>query len=447
MNGSQSFGRKGQMFRLAWPIFVELLLQMLVGNMDQAMVGRVSQTGVGAIGNANQLINLLLISFSVISTATTILVSQFLGSKKQEKVAQTYALSLLVSLVLGVFCSLALIFFGRSLLGWMSVPAQLLEESYLYLAIIGGSMVIQGLYQSFVAIFRSNALMKETMLVSLLLNLVNIAGNALLIGGLGPIPALGVAGAAISSVLSRLLGLIAIACLYRKRIGLKLSRQTLRPFPKNLLGHLLGIGLPSGGESLSYNFAQLCLQTLVNTLGLVAITTRVYANMFANISYLFGLAVSQAAQIMIGHLVGAGQADAAEKCAYSSLRLAMSMSFGVSLLLYLLGEQIFGLFTVDAAVIQLGKTILLIEIFLELGRAINMVMVRGLQATGDIFFPIGLNLITVWLLSVGGAYLLCRRLNWGLTGVWIAMASDECIRGTLLIARFRSGAWRGKRLV
>lgn len=188
---------------LSWPIFVELLLQMLVGNADQIMVGWRDPAGVGAIGNVNQVTNLVLLVFSVVCTASMILISQYIGARDTEKVNQTYAVALTANLVFGLAVSLILFFGCGQIFRWMGVHADIFGRACGYLRIIGVGMVFQAVYLTFTAFFRSSQMMEETMIVSVLMNCMNIVGNVLLINGFGPVPAPGVLGAALSSDLSR----------------------------------------------------------------------------------------------------------------------------------------------------------------------------------------------------------------------------------------------------
>lgn len=433
-------GRKA-IFHLTWPIFIELTLQMLVGNMDQFMVSRYSQNAVGAIGNANQILNVLLLTFSVISMATTILVSQYLGSGNFRRVGETYAIAVVVNLAFSLIITLVLVFLNEPIFRWMRVPPELMADSSRYISVIGSCISFQAIFLTFSAFFRSNAWMKESMYISVIINVLNIGGNALLI------PRLGAVGAAYSSNISRFLGMALIIFIFVRKSTVKLSISYLRPFPKKQLLTLLGIGLPSGGESLSYNMSQIVIMGFANLFGTVTINTKVYAGMFAMLSYLYASAIGQAQQIVVGYFIGAKMTDDAYTQVNKTLRSAMLVSLAISTLLFLASNVIFGFLTTDPEVIRLGRIIMGIEIVLELGRAINIVLVRALQGTGDIKYPISVGITSQWLVAVGGSFLLGVVLGWGLVGIWVAMAMDECLRGTIFLARWKSGKWRAKSFI
>ena len=426
---------------LTWPIFIELLLQMLVGNVDQFMVGRYSQTGVAAIGNANQIMNMVVIVFSVISIATTILVSLYKGANDKKRLETIYSLSVFVNAVISVIVSAAVVGFARPIFSIMRVPGDVMDEAVIYISIIGAGIIFQGLYNTFTAIFRSNALMKESMAVSFIINVLNIAGNAVLI------PHIGIAGAAVSSIASRFIGLLIMIAIFKIKVDGRITFRHMKPFPSGQLKTLLSIGLPSGAESVSYTGSQLAIQTMVNNFGTQVITAKTYGNMLVMISYLYTNAISQASQIVVGRLMGARDVENTKKQVQRTLLISLSVSLAVSALLYVFSEPIFKFLTDDEYVVELGRTVLFIDIFLEIGRAVNMTMVRDLQAVGDIMFPIVLGVISMWIFSVLGGYILGVAFGMGLAGFWLAMAVDECFRGVAFLIRWFSGSWQGKNII
>ena len=435
------------LFILTWPIFVELFLQMLIGNVDQFMISRYSETAVAAIGNVNQIMNLLTITFSIISMATTIMVSQYLGSNNKEQVSKLYSLA--------VFCNLAFsVLIGAIILtanGWMfkmmQMPPELYHDAQVYINIVGGFVFLQAVFMTYGAIFRSNGLMKQSMFISMVINIVNVVGNIILLNGLFGLPQMGVTGVALSSVISRLLGVACVMYIFAKKIKIKVSFKYLRPFPKDLFRDLMKIGVPSAGESISYNVAQMWILTTVNRMGTYVVTTRVYANMLAWFSFIYSSALSSATQIVVGHLVGAGQEDDADEVINRTLIPTILITLVVSVGLYLASDFIFGIFTKDPLVLALGKQIMFIEIFLEVGRTVNLLIIRALQAAGDIKFPVTLGICSMWGIAGFLSYVLGIKMNMGLIGVWIAMCLDECVRAVIVYVRWRQGKWRGRSFI
>ena len=374
------------LFRLSWPIFIELILQLLVGNMDQVQLSHFNETAVAAVGNANQIITVVILLFNVITLAAMILISQYRGAQDMKSVNSIYALSTALNLVLGTLLAVGLICLRGALFRLMHVPHELWAEAGAYLAITA---------------------------------------------------------AALSSSIFRVAGFLLMYYAFRQSFPeASASFRQLRPFPGGLMRRLVSIGLPSGGENLSYQLSQMSCLVFVNMMGTYVVTTRMYAVMFANCIFMLISAVSQAGQVLIGYLVGARNLDGAYACGMRILRGFCPVNVGISLLMYLAAGPLFGLFTQDARVIALGKTVMLIEVFLEIGRAFNIVLVRALQAAGDVRFPVAVGIASQWAVAVGLGYVLGVRMGLGLAGMWLAFAVDENVRAALFFIRWKSGRWR-----
>lgn len=435
-------GEKLSAVKMTWPIFIEILLQMMVGNVDQFMLSHYSQHSVAAVGNANQIVNIVIIALSVISMAATILIAQYRGAGNKQKVAEVCTVALLTNIVLGGFISLTLFFFDGFFLNLLSVPKEIYAEASLFLRYIGLFIVVQSAYIAFISFFRGHGLLTVTMTASIVMNIINIVCNCFLIHGFGPIPPLGVLGVTISTNSSKVLGLLLIIFFFRRYLDVRLSPAYLRPFPRKTLGKILYLGLPSGGESVSYQVSQMVIMRFVNTMGIVVITTKVYAYIIASCSYVYTQALAMATQIIVGFLLGTGNLDAVSSRVWRTIRMGVLISGSITFFFFLNSDFIYGIFTDNPAVLELGRHIFLIEIFLEMGRAVNMIMVMSLQAAGDIKWPVTTGLLSMWLTATLGAYFFGVYLGWGLTGVWLAMCLDEILRALVFIYRWRSGGWR-----
>ena len=260
---------------MTWPLFVELLLQMLVGSIDQIMLSQYNDTAVAAVGNANQIMTTMILSFNVISLAATIMLSQFLGARNKKKTEQVHTLAVVLDLSVSLVLSVLLLVFVDELLGLMKVPAEAFAEAKSYLLITTLSLPCQSLMLIFSVFLRAHARMLVITRITGLINLVNIVGNVAFIYGVGPFPQLGAAGAAVSTSICRTVGMLCVMFAFFRTIpGVRISPKLLRPFPKSIFKRFLCIGLPSGGEGLSYNLSQSASLIFVNMMGTYAVTTR-----------------------------------------------------------------------------------------------------------------------------------------------------------------------------
>ena len=163
--------------------------------------------------------------------------------------------------------------------------------------------------------------------------------------------------------------------------------------------------------------------------------------------YLFAVAIAQASQIITGHLVGAKKTEEAYRQGFRSYSFALAIAAGICVIGVILRSQLMGIFTADEAVITMGANILLINTVLEFGRTTNLVLIACLRGSGDVYFPTFCAIFSNWLISVLGSYLLAVVFGMGIYGLWIALAADECIRGIMMILRWKSGKWKTKRVV
>lgn len=441
-------------FHLAWPIFFQTSLSLLLGYIDTLMLSGYDQTAVGAIGNANQIISFLMLAFMVISSASGVIVAQYLGAGKKDSINQIYTVCLAFNLALSLLISLIILFGCDPLLRLLRTPDEMRTYARGYMRIVGGFIFTQALIDTICRIFQSNGKTVFGMYISLGMNVINMCGNYLFLYGPLKVLGLGASGVAVSTVFSRVVGLCAAFVLFTVCIDGRISLKYLRPFPKDILKTLLRLGIPTTGENVSYNISMLFVTGFVNTMGIVAINTRIYANLLSNFAYMYSLSVAMATAIIVGHAVGAGNNDFAYHRVRKTMRSAIIISACVALVNFLISPFTFALFTagsdvagISGQIIALGRKVMLVAFFLELGRTSNLVIINSLKASGDVKFPTYLGIASMWGCSVIGGYLLGIVCGFGLIGIWIALAADEIIRGIVVAIRWERGTWRGKGVV
>lgn len=270
------------------------------------------------------------------------------------------------------------------------------------------------------------------MLVTVLVNVMNIVGNYSLIFGKFGLPELGAEGAAISTSIARGVSMLVLfVILFRKHIP-HFPRAYFRPFPWVELKNLLKVGVPSAGENMSYSFSQVVITYLINILGNEALATRTYTVNTTMFVYLFAIAMAQGGAISIGHLVGQKRVRAAYLLGKYVMRLSILVSLILSCIWAACGHFIFSALTDNAEIIRLGVTILLVDVIVEIGRAVNIYATNALRSAGDVNFPFYVGLVVQWSVSVGFSYLFGIYWGWGLVGMWVAFLLDENIRALIL---------------
>lgn len=430
--------------KLVVPIFIETLLIMMLGAVDTIMLSQYSDESVAAVGVVNQIVMFAFLIFEVINIGTSVLCSQYLGAKLHDKMIQVVGVSLVLNIVVGLTVSCILHFGASYLLNLMGLRPELLQYGIGYMEIVGAFAFFQAISLTISASLRSANKAIYPMLVTVLVNIMNIAGNYILIFGKFGLPALGAEGAAISTSVARGVSMVVLfIILFRKHIP-KFPLVLFRPFPWIELKNLLKIGIPSAGENMSYSFSQVVITYFINILGNNALATRTYTVNIVMFVYLFAIAMAQGGAISIGHLVGQNKIRAAYLLGKYVMRLSILVSLILSCLWAVFGHTIFSMLTNNEEIIRLGVTIMTIDILVEIGRAVNIYATNALRSAGDVNFPFYLGVIVQWSVSVGLSYLLGIHWGWGLVGMWIAFLLDENIRAIVFVRRWNSMKWAQK---
>ncbi|WP_018132790.1 MATE family efflux transporter [Effusibacillus pohliae] len=438
---------KLRLFALTWPILIEFLLHMLMGSADTFMLSHVSDEAVAAVGVANQLVFLTIILFGFVATGTAVTVAQYLGARQPAKASRIAAISVTINLLFGVAVSVLLVLFREQFLHLLQLPPNLLKFADAYLTIVGGTIFVQALLVTVSSIVRSHGFTGDAMFVSLGMNLLHVFGNYLFVFGALGVPQLGVTGVAISTAVSRTIACIVMFVLMYRRIQFPIQWSDYIRLDRQMIRQILKIGVPSAGEQLSYQTSQIMITFFITALGTAALATRVYTLNIMFFIMLFGLSLGQGTQILVGHLVGAGQKEAAYRQLLASLKWSLLITLAVASAVAVSREHLLGIFTNDPLIVQTGAGLLLFCLILEPGRTFNLVVISSLRAAGDVQFPVFMGILSMWGVSVPLSYYLGIHLHYGLLGVWMAFAADEWLRGILMYWRWRSRAWEKKALV
>ena len=437
---------KKRLARLAAPIFIETLLIMMLGAVDTVMLSRHSDNSVAAVGVVNQIIMLTFLVFEVINLGTSVLCSQYIGARLHKQVV-VVGVSLLVNFAVGVGISMLLFGCAEPILRLMGLGPELMQDGMDYMRIVGAFAFFQALSLTLSASLRSANKAVYPMLVTVVVNVLNIIGNYSLIFGRFGFPELGVEGAAISTAFSRGVSMVILfVILFRKHIH-RFPPAYFRPFPWVELKNLMKVGLPSAGEQLSYSSSQVVITYFINMLGVEALATRTYCVNIIMFAYLFSISMAQGGAICIGHLIGEKKPRAAFLMGKYVMKKSVMITVILSCILALFGHVIFGWLTSNAEIIKMGVTILVIDIVLEIGRPVNIFATNALRAAGDVNYPFYVGLVVMWSVAVGLGYLFGIPLGWGICGMWVAFLLDENIRGAIFVRRWYSMKWASKSFI
>lgn len=425
------------------PICLEIILFMLAGMVDTLMLSSVSDQAVGAVGTANTYIGIFIIMFSVITTGMTAVMTQYIGANQIGIAYQARQVGIIFNTVLGVMLSVFLYFFAGQILDVVGIADALRQHAMDYLKIVGGASLLNALIPIFSGYLRSFGHTRQPLIATIIGNVINLALNAVFLF----VFKWGVKGVAYATVISRVVNLIIVVV--ESEILINAKADINRLSNGKVLGQIIKIGLPSALESALYNVAITLVIRFLNQMDPdgVNVTARSYACQITNFSFSAGAALSQANAILTGWRIGEGRFDECDRKTNKAAIAGIIVAVTIESLFAIFGGLITRIFTSDPEMISLVRKILAIDIFLEAGRVTNLVYGNALKTAGDAIFPAVIAAIFMFLCAVGGTYLFGIRLEWMVSGAYVGLALDECVRAVGMWLRWKSGKWREMSLV
>ena len=429
------------LFSITWPLFIELALHMGMGIIATLMLSHYSDNAAAGVGVANQLLNIFILVFNVTSIGATVLISQNLGAGNLKKSRQLSRSVFGLNFWFGLTVALVVFIFGEHLLRLFDIHGNVFNYGLTFIRICGFSLFFESISLALSAVLRSHGYTKESMVVTIIMDLISVGGNIIATRGILGIPITGVTGVSWAIVAARAFAVTALIYFVYSRISLKLEIKDIFKAKKDDIKELLSIGIPSAGENLSYQLSQLVITGFVVTLGSASLAARVYILNINMLCFLFTLAIAQGTQLLVARYIGGKQYDRALKRGIRTLKFAMAASTLASLVIAFGGSAIFKLFTINPAIIAAGLPVLWAIVFVEPGRAMNIVLMSSLKSAGDVRFPVIIGMISMWGVAVSVSYLLSVHYSLGLLGIWIAQGFDEWFRGAFALRRWLSKPW------
>ena len=436
-----TLGAPRRLLPLAWPIFVEQLLHMSTGVIDTFMVSHISDGAVAALGSANQVIILFVVLFGIVGIGTSVVITHHLGGGDRAGADRIAATAMGVNTWFGLIASVLVLVLAQPMLELIQLSPALQVYALPFLSIMGATLFLEAMIQAASAVLRAHGYTRDAMVVAIGQNVLNVVGNCILLFGLWGAPKMGVEGVALSTVFSRIVACAVMGALLSYRIHLRVRLADFFQFSKERLGRILHIGLPAAAEQTSWFLAFMTVTAFTARMGDQTLAAQTYAMQLVWGVLLCSLAIGLATEIIIGHMVGAGEFEAAYQQLLRSLRVGLVISLGVASGVALLSPWLLAMFTHNPAIIATGVLLMRIGVLLEPGRVFNLVVINALRATGDARYPVLMGVFSMWGVLVLGSWFLGTYLGLGLVGVWIAMTCDEWLRGLMMYRRWRQRKW------
>jgi putative MATE family efflux protein len=296
-------------------------------------------------------------------------------------------------------------------------------------------------------ILRAHGYSKVPMVISIIANIINVIGNYCAIFSPFGLPVTGVIGVAVSTVVSQIASFVILAVIVGSHHDIKLPFKKFFSIPWSFYKKILSIGVPTAGENLSYNVGQIVIMKMIASLGTEAMTAFVYTVTILRFVFISSISIGNGTQIKVGHMVGSKRLDEIHRNVFGYFYIGAAISLVLVVGTFLIREPIIHIFTKNDTIFYLVSTLLMIAMIHEPGRNFNIIIIPALKGAGDVKFPVLAGMFFMWGIGVLFSYILGIKLGLGLAGVWIALTSDEWIRGLVMYARWKNGKWRSKSLV
>ena len=433
--------RARRVLRLAIPSAGETMLHMLVMLVITYLVGHLGPASLAAVGLSWQISLTVMILFTAIGTGATALIARMVGAEDWVGANRVVRQAFLVAFGAGLAATLVFVCFAESLLVLMGAEGDVLTQGVDFLRAVSSVFIVSAIMFIGHACMRGAGDMRRPLLITIVVNLLNVGVAWVLVNGVGPFPALGVFGAGVGSSIGRAAGgLLVFVILLRGRAGLRL--QWGEGFDWSLIRRMARIGLPAAVDQVAHRLGMLVFVRTIAALGTVSFAAHQIALNAESTSFMPGWGFAIAATTLVGQGLGARDARRSERDAMLAFYIALAFMSVMGVAFIIFAPQIIGIFTEDADVIVAGSTPLRVIGLVQPLLAAMMVFSGALRGAGDTITPMLVNAGSVWLIRVPGCLLVTLWLGWGLTGVWAVMGLDLAVRGTVMFVQFRRGRWK-----
>lgn len=433
---------RNDLVRLIIPLIVDQFLQVAVGLSDSIMVARVGEAAVSGVSLVDTVMLLIINIFTALATGGAVIAGQYLGRKDPktgcEATAQLFNFTFLFSIfimILGYLGQNVILYhvFGK-------IEPEVMKDSRTYLLIVLSSIPMIAMYNAGAAIFRAMGNSNVAMKTSLLMNSINVFGNALLIFGFH----CGVEGVAIPTVVSRGVACVVILILLNNQ---KHELHILHPYPFrikwNVLKQILYIGIPNGLENSMFQLGKIAVLSLVSGLGTASLAANAVGNNIANFAILPGMSFGFALLTVCAQCVGAGDFEQVKYYTKHMMRVEYLCLIASNLIVILALPFILSVYNLSDEAAQYANDIILYHAACVVTIwPLSFTLPNTLRAAADVKVTMVLSIISMWVFRFGFSYLLAIEFHMGIFGVWVAMTIDWLVRGIFFVCRYKSGRWQ-----
>ena len=425
------------------PVVLEQLLNSIMGTADTMMVSNVGSAAISAVSLVDSINVLVIQAFSALAAGGAIVCAQYIGQRNKGKANESARQVLFIITAISVAVSLICLVFQKPLLRLIfgSVEAEVMRASEIYFFYTALSFPFIAAYDSAASIFRAQDNTRGPMTISMISNVMNIAGNAIMIW----VFHMGVAGAALSTLISRIFCAVVVLIQLRKeREGQEIVvRDYFKIRPNwSMIKRILGIGIPSGVENSMFQLGKLAIQSTVSTLGTAAIAAQAMTNILENLNGIAAIGVGVGLMTIVGQCLGAGRKDEAVYYIKKLCVIAEIVVLTSCLIVFALTKPVTILGGMEKESADMCfHMVMWITIMKPLVWTMAFVPGYGLRAAGDVKFSMITSCCTMWACRFCLCVFLIRVMGFGPMGVWIGMFADWTVRSIIFTWRFHSRKW------
>lgn len=427
--------------KLIWPLIIEQLLTVTVGMMDTVMIASVGESAVSAVSLVDSIMILIIQIFAAIATGGAVVAGQFLGAKDEGRACQSANQLVLFISVLSV-AVMGLVYLLRGFIlhqVFGKITAEVMAHSSTYLDIVSLSIPFIALYNGGAALFRTMGNSRISMYTSLLMNGINITGNAIMIYGLN----MGVAGAAIPTLVSRIVAaVVMIVLLLNPKQLVHLKRPFSLKFNGMLIKRILYIGVPNGLENSMFQLGKILLLSLVSSFGTASIAANAVSNTLATFMTLPGMAIGFAIITVVSRCIGAGDYEQARYYTRKLIKITYLALLLTNALIILGLPAVLSLYHLSDITASMTT-----QIIFSYAAATIVIwapafsLPNTLRAANDVKFSMVVSILSMWIFRIGFSFLLAKNMGLGVFGVWISMYIDWLVRSILFVLRYKGVSW------
>lgn len=432
---------KEQLRRLLIPLMFEQVLNALMGSVDTIMVTNIGSAAISAVSLVDSLNILIINVFAAMATGGAIVCAQYLGSEQKEKANQALEQLIFTVALISLIITIPCILFRRPLLTLIfgSVEKSVMNNSLSYLFITALSYPFIALYNAGAASFRTSQNSRLPMAIAFGSNILNIIGNVFFIFTLN----LGVAGAALSTLLSRIISAAIILVLLKQPKQDLYIHSYLQIHPEfTTIKRILKIGIPTGIENGMFQFGKLVIQSTVSTMGTTAIAAQAMVAMLESFACQASIGVGLGMMTVVGKCVGAKKYEQAKHYTVSLTKFAWVVCFICCAIIVLPIKQITTLAGMEPESAKLAIWLTrIVFAYKMIFWTTSFLPSYGLRAAGDVKFSMITSTVSMWVCRVVVTIFLVHQFHMGPLAVWIGMGADWTVRSIIFIARFKSNKW------